>query len=88
MKSAHTLWNVFRLSMMVPIGCDRRQRSSICDTSTKLILYSILRRERRGRLLQEQGSFWSWDVRRMKDGRRAKSRHFLRRWTGGKLVVG
>jgi hypothetical protein len=88
MKSAHTLWTVFRLSMMVPIACDRGQRSSICDTSAKLILYSTLRGERWGGLLQEQGGFWTWNVRRMKDGRRAKSRHFLGRWTGGKLVVG
>jgi hypothetical protein len=75
-KSAHTLWNVFRLSMMVAIACNRGWRPSICNSRGKLILYSILRGEGWSGFLQEQSSLWTWDVRRMEDGRRTESRHF------------
>jgi hypothetical protein len=76
MKSAHTLWDVFRLSMMVSIACHRGWRSSVCNTRAKLILYSILRGERWSRLLQEQGGFWTWNMRRVEDWRRTESRYF------------
>ena len=69
MHAAHARLHILMLS--VPITRHRWGRSVIRDS--KLILYSILRRERRRRrFLNEEGSFWSRDMRCLDHGRTAE----------------